>query len=359
MMPDGWCPTGLADVVTLQRGFDLPTQARHPGRVPILGSFGITGSHDQAPVRGPGVTIGRSGASIGVATYSAVDFWPLNTALYVKDFHENDPLWVYWLLHSIDFTGYNSGSAQPSLNRNFLTQIPINLPPVEEQSRIADVLGTLDDLIFVNRMLSHRAQLLAAALASTSPDQVALTDLASVADVRQFRPDGLVDHFSIPAFDEGKFPMRVEGESIKSGKLLLAEPTVLVSRLNPQTPRVWMAYPSDVPAAASTEFVPLVGADSVGVEEIWAVCASDQFARQMRARVTGTTGSHQRVDKAAIPGLVVADIRKLDRRARMAIISLAREAAASLVSASEATHVRDELLPLLLSGRVRVGDAAA
>jgi type I restriction enzyme, S subunit len=110
-MPDGWRAAQLADVVTLLRGFDLPAQARRAGRVPILGSFGITGSHNESRVRGPGVTIGRSGASIGVATYSAVDFWPLNTALYVKDFHDNDPFWVYWLLHSIDFTAYNSGSA--------------------------------------------------------------------------------------------------------------------------------------------------------------------------------------------------------------------------------------------------------
>jgi len=133
----------------------------------------------------------------------------------------------------------------------------------------------------------------------------------------------------------------------------------LVSRLNPQTPRVWMAYPSDVPAAASTEFVPLVGTGSVAVEEIWAVCATDEFAAQMISRVTGTTGSHQRVDKAAIPQLLVADVRKLNRREKAAIISLVREASASLVSAGEAAQVRDELLPLLLSGQVRVEDVAA
>ena len=89
------------------------------------------------------------------------------------------------------------------------------------------------------------------------------------------------------------------------------------------------------------------------------MCAADEFAAQMIARVTGTTGSHQRVDKAAVPQLLVADVRKLDGRARAAIISLVREASASLVSANEAAHVRDELLPLLLSGQVRVEDVAA
>jgi len=238
-------------------------------------------------------------------------------------------------------------------------QWPIAVPPLDEQQRIAGVLSALDNLVDINRTLAHHDQSLAVAQASSSPAPVPLTDLASVADVRQFRPDGPVDHFSIPVFDEGQLPERINGESIMSGKLLLAEPTVLVSRLNPQTPRVWMAYPEDVPAAASTEFVPLVGAGSVAVEEVWAMCAADEFAAQMIARVTGTTGSHQRVDKAAVPQLLVADVRKLDGRARAAIISLVREASASLVSANEAAHVRDELLPLLLSGQVRVEDVAA
>jgi type I restriction enzyme S subunit len=230
---------------------------------------------------------------------------------------------------------------------------------IEEQRRIANVLGALDDLIDTNRAISQRAAALAVVLASTSPDHVRLIDLASVAEARQFRPDRSVDHFSIPAFDEARLPERIEGKAIKSGKLMIAQPTVLVSRLNPQTPRVWMAYTSDVPGAASTEFVPLIAANSVAIEEVWAACASDGFATQMRARVTGTTGSHQRVDKAAIPQLIVGDVRQLAVAERTAIVSLVREAHESLVGAAEAVRSRDELLPLLLSGRVRVEEVSA
>ena len=120
-----------------------------------------------------------------------------------------------------------------------------------------------------------------------------------------------------------------------------------------------MAYPSEVRAAASTEFVPLAAASSVAVEEVWAVCAADEFAAQMTARVTGTTGSHQRVDKAALPGLLIADVRRLDPAKRTAIVSLVREAHGSLVGAAQAARTRDELLPLLLSGRIRVEEMAS
>lgn len=88
----GWTDCTLGDVVTLRRGHDLPDPARRQGSVPILGSFGVTGHHDQPKAPGPGVTVGRSGASFGVVAYTAVPYWPLNTALYVTDFHGNHAL---------------------------------------------------------------------------------------------------------------------------------------------------------------------------------------------------------------------------------------------------------------------------
>ncbi len=94
MENNGWVEMTLGDFVSLQRGHDLPEPQRRPGKVPILGSFGVTGSHDTALARGPGVTIGRSGASFGVVSFSRVDYWPLNTALYVTDFKGNDERFV-------------------------------------------------------------------------------------------------------------------------------------------------------------------------------------------------------------------------------------------------------------------------
>ena len=151
-----WSRRPLGEVVTLQRGHDLPTGSRRFGSVPVIGSFGITGYHDVAKYRGPGVAIGRSGASIGVATWCSDDYWPLNTCLFVSDFHGNDQRWVYYLLHSIEFERFNSGSAQPSLNRNYLVNIPIDLPPLPQQRAIAEVLGALDDKIEANRNVGER-----------------------------------------------------------------------------------------------------------------------------------------------------------------------------------------------------------
>jgi len=164
MGSEHWKSMTLGDFVTLQRGHDLPQQVRHSGSVPILGSFGITGFHDQAKAQGPGVTIGRSGASFGVVSYSPVDYWPLNTVLYVVDFHGNDERFAYYFLHQFDFKRYNTGSVQPSLNRNHIHPIPVKVPSLPEQCAIAHILGSLDDKIELNRQMNRTLEKMAQAI---------------------------------------------------------------------------------------------------------------------------------------------------------------------------------------------------
>lgn len=159
-----WKTVELGSFVTLQRGHDLPIQNRREGKIPILGSFGVTGWHDESKVLGPGVTVGRSGASFGVVTFSKIDYWPLNTALFVKDFHGNDPLFAYYLLKSMDFTSYNAGSAVQSLNRNHIHPIPVLVPPLGQQRAIAQILGTLDDKIELNRRMNATLESMARAM---------------------------------------------------------------------------------------------------------------------------------------------------------------------------------------------------
>lgn len=156
-----WSRMPLGQFVKLQRGHDLPDERRRAGSIPVIGSFGITGWHDEARTTGPGVTVGRSGASFGVVSYSSVDFWPLNTALFVSDFHGNDQRFAYYFLKQFDFSSYNSGSAQPSLNRNFIHPIPVDVPPIEEQRAIAHILGMLDDKIELNRRMNETLEAMA------------------------------------------------------------------------------------------------------------------------------------------------------------------------------------------------------
>lgn len=142
-----WKTVPLGKVVALQRGYDLPEQHRNPGAFHIVGSAGPNGTHNTANVSGPGVVIGRSGSGFGRAHYCQTDFWALNTGLFVSDFRNNEPKFVFYLLDHLDFSTYNSGGAQPSLNRNFIYPISVHLPPRNEQVEISAVLSAWDSAI--------------------------------------------------------------------------------------------------------------------------------------------------------------------------------------------------------------------
>jgi type I restriction enzyme S subunit len=139
-------PCLLGEAITLKRGYDLPHQMRQEGSVPIVSSAGITGTHAECKVHGPGVVTGRYG-TLGEIHYVASDFWPLNTTLYVQDFKGNDPRFVSYLLRTLDFGSRSGAAAVPGVNRNDLHRLPIVLPDVEEQRRIASILSAYDDLI--------------------------------------------------------------------------------------------------------------------------------------------------------------------------------------------------------------------
>ena len=141
-----WQETTLGELITLQRGHDLAKTEMQEGKIPVAGSNGIIGYHNKATTRALGITIGRSG-NIGNAYLYKEDFWAHNTTLYVKDFKGNYEAFVYYLLKSIDFNGFNVGSAVPTLNRNHIHPMVIQKPDVNEQKAIASVLSSLDDKI--------------------------------------------------------------------------------------------------------------------------------------------------------------------------------------------------------------------
>lgn len=146
VIPEDWEVTTLGNVATLQRGYDLPQRVRRRGTIPIVSSSGIYDTHNQSQVRGPGVVTGRYG-TIGEVFFIKDDFWPLNTTLFVKDFKGNDPLFISYLLRTVDFHSHSGKSGVPGVNRNDLHQLAVRLPSTSEQRAIAAALSDVDDLI--------------------------------------------------------------------------------------------------------------------------------------------------------------------------------------------------------------------
>ncbi|WP_421368124.1 restriction endonuclease subunit S [Agrobacterium tumefaciens] len=142
-----WPTKLLGQLITFQRGFDLPYRERRSGNVPIVTSAGFSDWHDTAVCEAPGVVTGRYG-TIGELFYIDQDFWPLNTTLFVRDFKGNDPKFVFYALQRFDFVGFSGKSGVPGVNRNDLHAESVCFPAdVDEQKAIAGALSDMDALI--------------------------------------------------------------------------------------------------------------------------------------------------------------------------------------------------------------------
>jgi len=145
--PEGWTVTKFGEVLTLQRGYDLPNAQRKNGSIPVIGSNGVVGYHNEKKVDGPGVVIGRSG-TLGKVYFVKEDFWPLNTSLYVKKFNSIDPKFAYYFLQRLNFKQFHAGTSVPTLNRNLVHPMTISIPSnIAEQLKIAEILSTVDTII--------------------------------------------------------------------------------------------------------------------------------------------------------------------------------------------------------------------
>lgn len=158
-----WKTYKLGDILNFRRGHDLPKIEMVDGEIPVAGSNGVIGYHNVSTPIEPCITIGRSG-NVGTP-YIYDKCWAHNTVLYVDDFKGNDPLYLYYLLKTIPLASYGGGSAVPTLNRNHIHPIEIkHTPSLEEQRRIAGILGAIDDKIENNRRINTNLELQAQAL---------------------------------------------------------------------------------------------------------------------------------------------------------------------------------------------------
>lgn len=154
-VPEGWERVSLGVALTLQRGFDLPVKDRHEGEVPVYASTGIVGFHNEGKAKGPGVVTGRSG-SLGMVEYIQGEYWPLNTALWVKEFTCVTPEFAYYLLSGLGLENYNGGAAVPTLNRNNVHRIPVTLPPAFLMRDFSEHVETVFEQINTLRRYSQK-----------------------------------------------------------------------------------------------------------------------------------------------------------------------------------------------------------
>lgn len=133
----------VIDVVTLQRGYDLPIQDRDStGSIPVYGSNGQLGTHSISKID-KGIVTGRSG-TIGEVHLCNEPFWPLNTTLFSNNTHGNNLIYLKYLLDFFDLKRFKSGVGVPTLNRNEFHDEQIIDVDFELQTTFAEYVQKID-----------------------------------------------------------------------------------------------------------------------------------------------------------------------------------------------------------------------
>ena len=262
------------------------------GNVPVAGSNGIIGYHNVSLCEPPCITVGRSG-SVGKVHYYNIPVWPHNTSLFVSDFKGNDPHYLYYLLKLINFDQCCGASVVPSLNRNLVYPLKVScFRDVASQRKIGKFLSSIDRMIELSRKRIENLEKLTKEIYDywfvqfDFPDKRGkpyknsggkmvynaelkreipagwivkrFGDLVSINE-GQVNPqkigDRQLEHYSIPAYDDSRYPVMEKASSILSNKFKVTAEAFLVSKLNPQFKRLWDPVCVTADAVCSTEFI--------------------------------------------------------------------------------------------------------
>lgn len=345
----------LGDYVDFSAG-GVPPARTSQGRYPVYGSNGVIGRTCAANARGPLIVIGRVGSFCGSLRYCGGDVWVTDNALICRARQPDETRYWYYALKHCQLNRFRAGSGQPLLNQSILRSVPIDAADASRRRPIADVLGAFDDKIAANAGVITAAEALMTTLVARVTEFTTLSSLArtSTRCVQPQRIRGTVAHYSFPAFDDTARPILADANTIKSAKLILTQPCVLFSKLNPGIPRIWnvLSVPSE-PALASTEFVVL---HAVGIDNsvLWSALNQPDVSAILAQMAAGMTGSRQRITPSELLGVRVRDVRRLDSAVAVTISSLGAMCERRRAESARLAAVRDELLSPLIAGAVQI-----
>ena len=275
--------------------------------------------------------------------------------------------------HQWEVLQLDEGSTgQTELNRDrLLDEIMINYPvSLDEQNAIVGTLESIDRKLIVNEQLNDNLEQQAQAIyherfETVSPNDlpsdwriVTLGEVATISN-KSFNPlkepEILLEHYSIPAFDETRFPVFELSTSIKSNKFIIDASCFMISKLNPTTKRVWKPYCLTGNAVCSTEFIVYKAKDQSITDFLYSVIDSGSFSDFMCSHVTGSTGSRQRTTPSDTLSYELILPSEDELAEFQSLVSpMYAQMRINAIENDKLKRLRDSLLPKLMSGEIDV-----
>ena len=262
------------------------------------------------------------------------------------------------------------GSVFDTITRSTFDEIEVDVPDFESQKKIGYLLSDLDKKIQLNNKINNNLEQQAQAIyherfETVSPNDlpsdwriVTLGEVATISN-KSFNPlkepEILLEHYSIPAFDEVRFPVFELSTSIKSNKFIIDASCFMISKLNPTTKRVWKPYCLTGNAVCSTEFIVYKAKDKTITDFLYSVIDSNSFSDFMCSHVTGSTGSRQRTTPSDTLSYELILPSEDELAEFQSLVSpMYAQIRINAIENDRLKRLRDSLLPKLMSGEIDV-----
>jgi type I restriction enzyme S subunit len=382
----------LGDLIEFQRGYDLPKSKFKYGPYPVQSSNGILGFHNEYKVEAPGITIGRSG-TVGLPHLLNINFFPHNTALFVKDFKGNNVQYIYYLLKQLKLGDKGTGSGVPTMNRNHLHPLKIKAyRDVNEQEIVAKVLLVIDAKIEINNHINTELEAIAKTLydywfvqfdfpdANGKPYKTLGGKMVYNAALKREIPEGWAD-IKIgkmePNIVTGKTPSTANSDyfngeipfitigDIRGGAFIVkTEQTLSIEGANSQGNKYLPKGAICVTCIASPGLVGFVTQTSQTNQQINSVICSNEFNRYFlyfaingyfagaKAKTGNTFANMNKGDFSEI--LVVEPLEDIRKLFHEKIDAVFKEIKIKSQENIQLEQLRDYLLPMLMNGQVTV-----
>lgn len=359
----------------LSSGKGLPAKKiSDNGKYPVYGGNGLRGYTETANFEGDCAIIGRQGAYCGNVRYFSGTAYMTEHAVVTCANEDNNTRYLSYLLSTMNLGRLSGQSAQPGLSVKTLGKQIVKVPPLATQNKVVSILAALDTKIEDNEKINKNLEQQAQAIFKSwfvdfepfngeMPFDWTVSKLGDIASIKTNsfspvkNPDAQLEHYSIPAYDEQKYPVFESAAGVKSNKYILSKNSVMISKLNPDTKRVWRPMCLSELAVSSTEFIIFEAFNPAYRDFVFSIIDSAAFSDWMCAHTTGSTNSRQRTTPSATLEFQVALPDEKTITDFCAIVTPMYDAiAANICEDQKLAQLRDSILPKLMSAELDVSD---
>ena len=385
-----WKEYKLGEIINVLDYKRVPLSAKErstrKGIYPYYGAQGIIDYVDDYIFDGTYLLIAEDGENLksqkqNIAQLASGRYWVNNHAHIVENNNRSDLRYICYLLNSLDISGYITGSAQPKLNQANLVNISFHIPPLETQQKIASILSALDDKIEVNRKISENLEQQAQALFKSwfvdfepfkngefveselgmIPKGWRVGKLSEIADyvnglaMQKFRPQNNeqgLPVLKIKELGQGYFDANTEqcSPSLVGEKYIIHDGDIIFSWSGTLMVKIWCG---GLCGLNQHLFVVVPNNYPKWFVYLWTLYHLDNFIRIAKDKAV-TMGHIKRgeLDKAYV---TIPNKEEMEK-CNALIAPIYKQIISNELESRRLAHLRDTLLPKLMSGELKVNE---